>query len=113
MNSVREIAREWDLVEREFRVGLSKTAYGSVEDTGVLRARRNSGRFFSGCVCADFLPHFHLDVSNGVLLCTACAAGSLLGLCVSALSRNVNMCHQFFADRIHSADIPFRHTHAL
>jgi len=112
MNSVREIAREWDLVEREFRVGLSKTAYGLSKILvfcvlGVIQAG-----FFGVCLRGLFAA-FHLDVSNGVLLCTACAAGSLLGLCVSALSRNVNMAISFFADRIHSADIPFRHTHAL
>jgi ABC transport system ATP-binding/permease protein len=94
MNSVREIAREWDLVEREFRVGLSKTAYGLSKILvfcvlGVIQAG-----FFGVCLRGLFAA-FHLDVSNGVLLCTACAAGSLLGLCVSALSRNVNMAISF------------------
>jgi ABC-type multidrug transport system ATPase subunit/pSer/pThr/pTyr-binding forkhead associated (FHA) protein len=94
MNSVREIAREWDLVEREFRVGLSKIAYGLSKILvfcllGVVQAL-----FFGACLHGIF-ANFSLGTSSGVLLCVACSAGSLLGLCISAFSRNVNMAISF------------------
>jgi ABC-type multidrug transport system ATPase subunit/pSer/pThr/pTyr-binding forkhead associated (FHA) protein len=94
MNSVREIAREWTLIEREFRIGLSKTAYGISKIIvfcvlGVVQALA-----FGICLHLLF-ANFNLDASSGTLLCTACAAGSLLGLSISVFSRNVNMAISF------------------
>jgi ABC-type multidrug transport system ATPase subunit len=94
MNSVREIAREWSLIEREFRIGLSKTAYGISKIVvfcilGILQA-------LTFGICLHFLfTNFSFDASSGVLLCMACAAGSLLGLAISVFSRNVNMAISF------------------
>jgi hypothetical protein len=94
MNSVREIAREWSLIEREFRIGLSKTAYGISKIVvfcilGIMQA-------LTFGICLHFLfANFSFDASSGALLCTACAAGSLLGLTISVFSRNVNMAISF------------------
>jgi ABC-type multidrug transport system ATPase subunit len=94
MNSVREIAREWALIEREFRTGLSKTAYGLSKiavfcSLGIVQA------FLFGA-CLHFLfENFHLNLGALTLLCAACAAGSLLGLSISVFSRNVNMAISF------------------
>ena len=94
MNSVREIAREWSLIEREFRIGLSKAAYGISKIIvfcvlGIMQA-------LAFGICLHFLfANFNFNVSSGTLLCTACAAGSLLGLSISVFSRNVNMAISF------------------
>jgi ABC-type multidrug transport system ATPase subunit len=89
-NSVREIAREWELVEREFRIGLSKTAYGCAKMFVFCLLAVVQALVFGACLHGLFAG-FALSVSNAVLLSVGCATGSLLGLCVSALSRNVNM----------------------
>jgi ABC-type multidrug transport system ATPase subunit len=94
MNSVREIAREWSLIEREFRIGLSKTAYGISKI--IVFCVLGAVQALAFGTCMHFLfANFSLSVSSGALLCTACAAGSLLGLTISVFSRNVNMAISF------------------
>ena len=94
MNSVREIAREWELVEREFRIGLSKTAYGLSKMLVFCLLGAVQALLFGACLHGIF-ANFSLGLESGVLLGAACAAGSLLGLCISAFSRNVNMAISF------------------
>jgi ABC transport system ATP-binding/permease protein len=94
MNSVREIAREWSLIEREFRIGLSKTAYGISKI--IVFCVLGAVQALAFGICMHFLfANFNVNLSSGVLLCTACAAGSLLGLTISVFSRNVNMAISF------------------
>jgi|WetSurMetagenome_2_1015567.scaffolds.fasta_scaffold00008_21 ABC transport system ATP-binding/permease protein len=94
MNSVREIAREWDVVEREFRVGLSKTAYGLSKLLVFCLLAAVQALLFGACLHVIFAG-FSLGAGNGALLCSGCAAGALLGLCVSAFSPNVNVAISF------------------
>jgi hypothetical protein len=90
MNSIREIAREWQLIEREFRIGLSSVVYCLSKISvfgciGIFQAI-----LFGYCITALF-PHFRYNFTTGLLLVTACISGTLLGLCISAFSKNVNM----------------------
>lgn len=94
MNSVREISREWPLIEREFRIGLSPAAYLISKLCVFCFLAMLQALIFGGCLHLLFL-NFSLTIPNAVLLCAACAAGSLLGLCISGLSRNVNMAISF------------------
>jgi ABC transport system ATP-binding/permease protein len=90
MNSIREIAREWPVIEREFRVGLSPVIYCLSKIFvfgcgGVLQAL-----LFGYSV--DFLfPAFSMSPVIALLLSAACVSGVLVGLCMSVLSKNVNM----------------------
>jgi hypothetical protein len=94
MNSAREIAREWSLIEREFRIGLSKTAYCLSKVVVFCALGAVQGIVFGASIHFLFAG-FRFDASSGFLLCAACSAGSLLGLCISAFSRNVNMAVSF------------------
>jgi ABC transport system ATP-binding/permease protein len=94
MNSVREISREWPLIEREFRIGLSPVAYLMSKCAVFCCLAVAQALIFGGCLHAFFFD-FSFTAQNATLLCAACAAGSLLGLCISGLSRNVNMAISF------------------
>ncbi len=94
MNSAREIAREWLVIEREFRIGLSKTAYCLSKVVVFCALGALQGIVFGASIHFLFAG-FRFDAGSGFLLCAACAAGSLLGLCISAFSRNVNMAVSF------------------
>jgi ABC-type multidrug transport system ATPase subunit len=94
MNSVREISREWPLIEREFRIGLSPAAYLISKLIVFCFLASAQALIFGICLHLLFL-NFSFTSQNAALLCTACAAGSLLGLCISGLSRNVNMAISF------------------
>ncbi len=89
VNSIREVAREWKLFEREYRVGLSVAAFvtAKIAVLGLLALLQAAmfGVFLRGVFRA-----FTLDVSMLALVGAACVSGSLLGLCVSSLSGNVN-----------------------
>ncbi len=89
VNSVREIAREWELYEREFRVGLSSSAYVAAKCTvtGALA--------FFQAVLFTLSLHFLFEkfsFNYETLLITAAStvSGAVLGLCISAFSGNVN-----------------------
>jgi ABC transport system ATP-binding/permease protein len=94
MNSVREISREWPLIEREFRIGLSPSAYLISKCIVFCCLAVVQALIFGGCLHALFL-NFCFTEQNATLLCAACASGSLLGLCISGMSRNVNMAISF------------------
>jgi ABC-type multidrug transport system ATPase subunit len=94
MNSVREISREWPLIEREFRIGLSPAAYLMSKCAVFCLLAVAQALIFGACLDMLFLG-FSFTAQNVTLLCAACAAGSLLGLCISGLSRNVNMAISF------------------
>jgi ABC transport system ATP-binding/permease protein len=90
MNSIREIAREWPVIAREFRIGLSPAIY-CLSKISVFGCIGMFQAILFG-YCLDFLfPRFALNFNIVLLLITACVSGALLGLCVSALSKNVNI----------------------
>jgi ABC-type multidrug transport system ATPase subunit len=90
MNAIREIAREWPVIDREFRIGLSPAIY-CLSKIFVFGC---SGMFqavlFGYCTHLLF-PRFTFDGGGALLMIAACVSGSLLGLCISAFSKNVNM----------------------
>jgi ABC transport system ATP-binding/permease protein len=90
MNSIREIAREWPLIEREFRIGLSPTTY-CLSKLFVFGWGAVFQAIFFGCCLDIFFPSFTLSAAIALLLVAACVSGTLLGLCMSVLSKNVNM----------------------
>jgi ABC-type multidrug transport system permease subunit len=89
VNSIREIARERELYEREFRAGLSAAAY--VTSKCIVFSILG---FFQALLFTASL-HIPFEAYNftfeTVLLCTVTAvSGTILGLCISAFSGNVN-----------------------
>lgn len=95
MNSVREISREWALVEREFRIGLSASAYLLAKFLVFCAVSVLQALLFTLCLHLLFATSFAFSIANISLLCSACACGSILGLCVSGFSKNVNMAISF------------------
>jgi ABC-type multidrug transport system permease subunit len=90
MNSVREIAREWKVIEREFRIGLSPIVYIASKIIvfsvfGMVQA----GIF--GASIRFLFKDFSLTPAIALLLATACVSGTILGLCISVASKNVNV----------------------
>lgn len=89
VNSVRDIAREWELYEREFRAGLSSPAYVAAKCTvsGVLA-------FFQAVLltlCLHlFFEAFSFNTQTLLLSAATTISGAILGLCISAFSGNVN-----------------------
>jgi ABC-type multidrug transport system, ATPase component len=90
MNSVREIAREWPVIDREFRIGLSPNVY--IESKiivfsvfGVVQAM-----VFGVCIKL-FFRDFAFTSAIAFLLSLACVSGTILGLCISVVSKNVNI----------------------
>jgi ABC transport system ATP-binding/permease protein len=90
MNAIREIAREWPLIEREFRVGLSPAIY-CMSKISVFGCSGMLQAIFFGYCIGFLFPRFTFDWSAALLIIVACVSGSLLGLCISAFSKNVNM----------------------
>jgi hypothetical protein len=90
MNSVREIAREWPVIEREFRIGLSPIVYIASKIIvfsvlGIIQAS------IFGASIKFFFKDFSFTNAIMLLLATACVSGTILGLCISVVSKNVNI----------------------
>jgi hypothetical protein len=90
MNSVREIAREWPVIEREFRIGLSPSIYVLSKIVVFSFVGAAQATLFGVCIKL-FFKDFSLTQGCAVLLATACVSGTILGLCVSVFSRNVTI----------------------
>jgi hypothetical protein len=90
MNSIREIAREWTVIEREFRVGLSSAVYIASKIV-VFGAISVFQALLFGCCIRLLFVDFAFTFGIGLLLATACMSGTILGLCISVFSKNVNM----------------------
>lgn len=89
VNSVREIAREKELFEREYRAGLSTVAY--VASKCLVFALLG----FSQALLFTFSLHLPFKAytfnTETIILCTVTTiSGTILGLCISAFSGNVN-----------------------
>jgi hypothetical protein len=89
VNSIREVAREWPIFIREYRVGLSAAAYLGAKTLVFTVLSAVQALLFGGCL-ALFFEHFRLSGASSSLLVCAAAGGSVLGLCVSSLSASVN-----------------------
>lgn len=87
-NSVREIAREWRHFEREYRAGMSSTAYGIAKTIvfGTLGAFQ--GLVFFALLAMTF-DVFAGTWSNLMITVAGSFLGALLGLCVSTFSSGV------------------------
>ncbi|MGB7570004.1 MAG: FHA domain-containing protein [Chitinivibrionales bacterium] len=90
MNSVREIAREWPVIDREFRIGLSSIAYIASKIVVFSIMGGLQALVFGGCIKLLF-EDFTFTHAIVFLLATACISGTILGLCISAVSKNVNI----------------------
>ena len=90
MNSVREIAREWAVIDREFRIGLSPAAYVASKILVFGALSISQALLFGACVRFLF-KDFPFTFAVGLVLSSACFSGAILGLCMSVLSKNVNM----------------------
>ena len=89
VNSVREIAREKELFEREFRAGLSTVAYVTSKCIVFTLLGFGQAVLFTLSIHWSFEAYsFNLET---ILLCTVITiSGTILGLCISAFSGNVN-----------------------
>jgi len=90
MNSIREIAREWPVMEREFRIGLSPSIYVLSKIVVFSLVGTAQAAVFGVCIKL-FFKDFSLTQGIAVLLAAACVSGTILGLCVSVFSRNVTI----------------------
>jgi hypothetical protein len=89
INSIREIAREWEFFEREYRVGLRATAFASSKIA--VQCTLAFVQAFLFCIfLRGIFNAFTLDAAMLALTSAACISGALLGLLVSAFSGNVN-----------------------
>jgi ABC-type multidrug transport system ATPase subunit len=88
INAIREIAREWNILYREYRCGLSRGAYGiaKIFTTGILAV--GEALLFGVALDCVFL-NFSLSIENAVLFLAGSIGGALLGLCISAWSPSV------------------------
>jgi ABC-type multidrug transport system ATPase subunit len=89
LNTVREIAREMDIVEREVRAGVSLWAYGGAKITVFVFMAALQGVLFGLCLELLF-KNFSLQGGSALLLAAGSSGGALLGLAISAVSRRVN-----------------------
>ncbi|MBD3393711.1 MAG: ATP-binding cassette domain-containing protein [Chitinivibrionales bacterium] len=89
VNSIRELAREWHLFEREYRVGLSAGAYVCAKIAVLVVLSLIQAGLFALFLRGVF-DAFSLNADMLFLIAMGCVSGSLLGLLVSALSGNVN-----------------------
>ncbi len=89
VNTVREIAREWPILRREHRVGLSVGAYLASKAGFFVTLSAVQGVVFGLCLDV-LLKQFALERGTALLLAVGSAGGALLGLCISALSAGVN-----------------------
>jgi hypothetical protein len=89
VNSVREVAREWPLVFREYRAGLSPGAYLAAKVIVFSVLSIVQALLFGGFLAA-FFRHFRADAVVLLLLAAGSVGGALVGLCVSSLSAGVN-----------------------
>jgi ABC-type multidrug transport system ATPase subunit/pSer/pThr/pTyr-binding forkhead associated (FHA) protein len=90
MNSIREIAREWKVIDREFRIGVSPIVYTASKIVVFSTIAVLQALVFGLCLRL-FFSGFVLSFSIMLLLSTACCTGTILGLCISVFSKNVNM----------------------
>ena len=88
VNSIREIAREWALFDREYRAGLSSAAYATSKMLvfGLLGVIQ--GLLFAGLLSLIY-PSFPWELSSALLVSCATLSGTVLGLTVSAFSGSV------------------------
>ncbi|MBN1128868.1 MAG: ABC transporter ATP-binding protein/permease, partial [Chitinispirillaceae bacterium] len=88
INAAQEIAREWRLLDREYRAGLSLAAYLSSKITlAMVAALIQSGLFW--LFLGLFFRNFPLSPSTALLILTGTTGGALLGLSISSFSGSV------------------------
>ncbi len=89
VNTIREIAREWHIVFREYRAGLSLSAYvlSKLAVFGLLTAAQ--GALF-GLLLAVAFTELAVEWETVLLLSVGAVGGGVLGLAMSALSAGVN-----------------------
>jgi len=93
INTIREIAREWPMLSREYRAGLSLTAYifAKVMFTFCLTILQSA--FFTIILRIIFVD-FKFDVESFVLLFSGAFSGGILGLTISSCCGNTTRATQ-------------------
>jgi hypothetical protein len=88
VNSIREIAREWRLFDREYRVGLRAGPYCCAKTAVFMALGFLQAALF--CVALHVLfSAFTFTAALYSLTAAGCLCGSILGLCISAFSGTV------------------------
>jgi ABC-type multidrug transport system ATPase subunit len=90
VNTVREFAREWPHFTREYRIGMSIPAYliAKVVLFSILGCVQAA---LFGLIVAWFFPPCGQKLGQALILMAAASiSGGILGLCISAFSRNTN-----------------------
>lgn len=88
INAAQEIAREWRLLDREYRAGLSLSSYLGSKVTVALMSAVIQGALFWLALGLLF-KHFPLSLSTILMIFTGTIGGGLLGLAISSLSGTV------------------------
>jgi ABC transport system ATP-binding/permease protein len=88
INAAQDIAREWRLLDREFRAGLSLTAYLAAKTLiATLSAVVQALLFWT--FAGTMFRNFGFTMETYLLMAAGTVSGGLLGLCISALSGSV------------------------
>jgi hypothetical protein len=90
VNGIREIAREWEIIERDVRAGLRISAYAGAKLTvfGLLSIVQSL--LFAVLLRVCFV-HFELRPEAVALLAAATVGGTVFGLAISTLSPRVSV----------------------
>lgn len=89
INAAQEIAREWLLLDREYRVGLSLKAYLVAKAIVTAQSALVQATLFWLFLGLTFAT-FPFSLTTWFLIAVGTASGGVLGLCISALSGNVS-----------------------
>jgi ABC transport system ATP-binding/permease protein len=85
INAAQEIAREWRLLDRDFRAGLSRSAYLAAKSTVAIVSALSQAALFWLSLGLIF-KKFDLTPETLLLVAAGTVSGAILGLCISALS---------------------------
>jgi ABC-type multidrug transport system ATPase subunit/pSer/pThr/pTyr-binding forkhead associated (FHA) protein len=88
INAVQEIAREWRLLDREYRAGLSVSAYLLSKIAMALVSSLIQGSLF-WLFLGLLFSNFPMTAATTLLMLAGTTGGALLGLCISSLSGSV------------------------
>jgi ABC transport system ATP-binding/permease protein len=88
LNASQEIAREWRLLDREYRIGLSLFSYIMAKTMVSVISASIQGALFWVSAGALF-KNFPMTASTLLLMLLGTVSGGLLGLCISACSGTV------------------------
>jgi hypothetical protein len=90
VNGIREIAREWEVLERDVRAGLRLVSYAMAKLSVFGMLSLVQAVLFAGLLRLSFV-HFDLQAATVALLAAGTLGGTILGLAISSISPRVSV----------------------